>query len=105
MRHIAEGTDHLLFLLVLLLPAPLVVSGLRWGPPAGVRRSLLRILGIVSAFTLGHSITVALAALNAINVPSRPVEVLIAVSILVSAVHAYRPIFPAKRPGSLSSSV
>ena len=29
-RHIAEGTDHLLFLLVLLLPAPLCVAGLRW---------------------------------------------------------------------------
>jgi hypothetical protein len=96
MRHIADGTDHLLFLLVLLLPAPLLVSGLRWGPPAGVHRSLLRILGIVSAFTLGHSITLALAAFKAVNVPSRPVEVLIAVSILVSAVHAYRPIFPGK---------
>ena len=31
MRHIAEGTDHLLFLLVLLLPAPLCVAGPRWG--------------------------------------------------------------------------
>lgn len=30
MRHIAEGTDHLLFLLVLLLPAPLMVCGTRW---------------------------------------------------------------------------
>ncbi len=96
MRHIAEGTDHLLFLLVLLLPAPLLVSGLRWGPPSGVRQSLLRILGIVTAFTIGHSITLSLAALNAVNVPSRPVEVLIAVSILVSAVHACRPIFPGK---------
>ena len=97
MRHIAEGTDHLLFLLVLLLPAPLLVCGPRWGRPSGVRRSLLRILGIVTAFTLGHSITLALAALNVVNVPSRPVEALIAVSILVSAVHACRPMFPRKR--------
>ena len=96
MRHIAEGTDHFLFLLVLLLPAPLLVSGWRWGPPSGVRRSLLRILGIVTAFTIGHSITLTLAAFNAVSVPSRPVEVLIAVSILVSAVHACRPIFPGK---------
>ena len=94
MRHIAEGTDHLLFLLVLLLPAPLLVSGLRWGPPAGVRQSLLRILGIVTAFTIGHSITLTLAVLGAVDVPSRPVEVLIAVSIFVSAVHALRPMFP-----------
>jgi hypothetical protein len=96
MRHIAEGTDHLLFLLVLLLPAPLLVSHRRWGPPSGVRPSLLRILSIVTAFTIGHSITLTLAAFNAVNVPGRSVEVLIAVSILVSAVHAYRPIFPGK---------
>jgi hypothetical protein len=100
MRHIAEGTDHLLFLLVLLLPAPLLVSGLqsglRWGPPIGVRPSLLRILAIVTAFTIGHSITLTLAALNVVNVSNRLIEVLIAVSILVSAVHACRPIFPGK---------
>lgn len=95
-RHIAEGTDHLLFLLALLLPAPLLVSGSRWGQPAGVRQSLLRIMGIVTAFTIGHSLTLTLAALGAVHVASRPVEVLIAVSILVSAVHAMRPIFPGK---------
>jgi hypothetical protein len=96
MRHIAEGTDHLLFLLVLLLPAPLLASGLRWGRPFGIRESLLRILGIVTAFTVGHSITLTLAAFGAVTIPSRPVEILIAVSILVSAVHAFRPIFPGK---------
>lgn len=96
MRHIAEGTDHLLFLLVLLLPAPLLVSGLRWGQPTGVRQSLSRILGIVTAFTIGHSITLTLAAVGAVNVPSRLVEVLISVSVFVSALHAFRPIFPGK---------
>jgi hypothetical protein len=96
MRHIAEGTDHLLFLLALLLPAPLMVIGSRWAGFAGVRRSLLRILKIVTAFTLGHSITLALAAFGMVHVPSRPIEVLIAVSILVSAIHALRPIFPGK---------
>lgn len=96
MRHIAEGTDHLLFLLTLLLPAPLLVAGRRWGPSANPRRSLLRILGIVTAFTIGHSITLTLAALNFLHVPSRPVEVLIAVSIFVSALHALRPIVPGK---------
>jgi hypothetical protein len=96
MRHIAEGRDHLLFLLVLLLPAPLLVMGSNWGSPARVRQSLLRILGIVTAFTIGHSITLSLAALGAVTIPSRPVEVLIAISIFVSAVHAFRPIFPGK---------
>jgi preprotein translocase subunit SecG len=96
MRHIAEGTDHLLFLITLLLPAPLLLAGRRWGPPAGVRQSLLRILGIVTAFTIGHSITLTLAALGALHVASRPIEVLIAVSIFVSALHTLRPIVPGK---------
>jgi hypothetical protein len=96
MRHIAEGTDHLLFLLALLLAAPLCVSGSRWGLPASVRQTLRRIIGIVTAFTVGHSITLALAALGVVRVPEQPVEALIAASILVSAVHAFRPIFPGK---------
>jgi HupE / UreJ protein len=99
MRHIAEGTDHLLFLLVLLLPAPLIVVGSRWAGFAGARGSVLRILKIVTAFTIGHSITLALAAFGIVRVPGRPIEVLIAVSILVSAVHALRPIFPGKEAG------
>jgi hypothetical protein len=96
MRHIAEGTDHLLFLLALLLPAPLIAVGSRWAGFAGVRHSLLRILRIATAFTIGHSITLALAALGLVCVPSRPIEVLIAVSILLSAIHALRPIFPGR---------
>ena len=96
MRHIAEGTDHLLFLLVLLLPAPLLAAGSRWKGTAGVRGSLLRIAGIVTAFTVGHSLTLTLAAMNVVQVPGRPVEVLIALSILVSAVHALRPVFPGR---------
>jgi len=99
MRHIAEGTDHLLFLLALLLPAPLIVVGSRWAGVADVRRSLVKVLRIVTAFTIGHSITLALAALGFVHVPSRPIEVLIAVSILVSAVHALRPLFPGKEAG------
>jgi len=99
MRHIAEGTDHLLFLLALLLPAPLLVVGSRWAGFASVRRSLVRILKIVTAFTIGHSITLALAALGFVRVPGRPIEVLIAVSILVSAMHALRPLFPGREAG------
>lgn len=93
MRHIAEGTDHLLFLLMLLLPAPLVASGVRWGGYAGLKRSTGQLIRIVTAFTLGHSLTLAAAATGWIRAPSALVEVLIAVSILVSAVHAFRPLF------------
>jgi hypothetical protein len=93
-RHIAEGTDHLLFLLALLLPAPLLAIGSRWVGFAGARHSLLQILRVVTAFSIGHSITLAIAALGLVRVSSRPIEVLIAFSILVSAAHAVRPLFP-----------
>ncbi|MGA7411788.1 MAG: HupE/UreJ family protein, partial [Bryobacteraceae bacterium] len=96
LRHIAEGTDHLLFLLTLLLPAPLLAVGSRWAGSAGVHHSLLQIMKIVTAFTVGHSITLALAAWGLIRVPGRPIEALIAVSILVSAIHALRPLFPGR---------
>ncbi|MGI4873918.1 MAG: HupE/UreJ family protein [Janthinobacterium lividum] len=93
MAHIAEGTDHLLFLLVLLLPAPLLVLGGRWAGFGGVRYSLGRVLRIVTAFTLGHSLTLLAGAVGWLRLPGQPVEALIAVSILVGAVHAIRPLF------------
>jgi hypothetical protein len=98
MRHISEGTDHLLFLLALLLPAPLLASGSRWTEFAGLRNSAQKILRVVTAFTVGHSMTLTLAALGVVLVPSRPIEVLIAISILVSSIHAVRPIFPGREP-------
>ena len=96
MAHIAEGTDHLLFLLVLLLPAPLLVRRGRWAGFGGVRYSLGRLLRIVTAFTLGHSLTLLAGAVGWLRLPGQPVEALIAVSILVSAVHALRPLFPGR---------
>ncbi|ARK10814.2 HupE/UreJ family protein [Fibrella sp. ES10-3-2-2] len=91
--HIAAGTDHLLFLLALLLPAPLLVSGKRWGRYGGPRYSLLQLLRIVTAFTVGHSITLLIGAAGWWQLPAQPVEILIAFSILVSAIHAWRPLF------------
>ncbi|TNM70728.1 HupE/UreJ family protein [Deinococcus radiopugnans ATCC 19172] len=96
MTHIAEGTDHLLFLLTLLLPAPLIALTRRWGGFGGTRRSLLNILKITTAFTVGHSLTLILGTLRLVNVPDQPIEALIAVSILVSAIHALCPIFPGR---------
>jgi len=97
-RHIAEGTDHLLFLLALLLPAPLLLAAgaRRWGPFGGVRYSLRRLLLLVTAFTVGHSLTLLVGTLGWVRLPSKPVEVLIAVSILVAAAHAVRPLFPGR---------
>ncbi|MFT3773958.1 MAG: HupE/UreJ family protein [Minicystis sp.] len=98
MRHIAEGTDHLLFLLVLLLPSPLVAQKGRWGERDTGRRSVVKVLQIVTAFTVGHSLTLITGAAGVLRVRSQPVEVLIAISILVSAIHALRPVFKGKEP-------
>jgi HupE / UreJ protein len=94
MKHISEGTDHLLFLLTLLLAAPLLVSGNQWGDFGGIRYSLMRLVKIITAFTIGHSLTLLAGAVGILRLPSQPIEVLIAISILVSAIHAIRPIFP-----------
>jgi hypothetical protein len=103
--HIAEGTDHLLFLLVLLLPAALVPTqtpgatpgnGRRWGSFGGWRYGLRRLVAIVTAFTVGHSLTLLAGAVGWLRLPAQPVEALIAVSILVSAAHAWRPLFPGR---------
>lgn len=96
MQHIKEGTDHLLFLLVLLLPATLVVNRKKWGGFKGVKQSVLGLLKIVTAFTIGHSVTLLIGALGWLHLPLQLVEVLIAFSILVSAVHAVYPLFSGK---------
>ncbi|MFT3980077.1 MAG: HupE/UreJ family protein [Ferruginibacter sp.] len=96
MQHIKEGTDHLLFLLVLLLPATLLVNGRRWGAFGGTRYSITRLLKIVTAFTIGHSLTLLVGAAGWVKLPTQPVEIAIAFSILVSAIHAIRPLFPGR---------
>ena len=95
MQHIREGTDHQLFLLTLLLPAPLLASNRQWSGAVRARRALRRITSITVSFTLGHSVTLALGALG-VPVAQQLVEALIAVSILIAAAHAIRPLFPGR---------
>ena len=92
-RHIAEGTDHLLFLLALVLPAPLSIEGRRWGGYAGGRATARRVIKVVTAFTAGHSLTLALGAAGWARLPGALVESAVALSVLASAVHALVPVF------------
>ena len=94
--HIAGGTDHLLFLLVLLLPAPVIAAGGRWGRSGGTRYSIICLVKITTAFTIGHSLTLIAGAIGWVHFPAQPVEILIAVSILIGAIHALRPLFPGR---------
>ena len=90
--HILAGPDHLLFVFGLVLLA-------------GTAR---RLLVTVSAFTLGHSITLTLAALGIVDFPSRVIEVAIAASILALAVElARRPAAPTlvrRRPWTMAAA-
>ncbi|MFF3371396.1 HupE/UreJ family protein [Streptomyces sp. NPDC002680] len=94
--HILTGTDHLLFLLILLLPAPLAATSGRWSGLVGARSALGRIGRITLAFTAGHSVALAVTALGRLDIPDWPVEAFIALSILIGAVHAIRPLFPGR---------
>ena len=94
MKHISEGTDHLLFLLALLLTAPLFYNNRRWEVQPVISRSIVKILKISFSFTIGHSLTLAFASLGWIRIASQPVEIIIAASIIVTAFHALKPIFP-----------
>lgn len=93
-EHIAEGTDHILFVLTLLFPAMLAADARRWGKFAGLKPSVVHLLRIITAFTIGHSLTLMLGTVQWLHFPSKPIEVLIAFTILVSAFHAFRPVYP-----------
>jgi HupE / UreJ protein len=85
--HILSGIDHLLFLMSLLLPAVLLRKGGQWEPVVQVRPALLSVLKVVTAFTLAHSLTLTLAALDIVRLPSRLTESVIAASIIVAALN------------------
>lgn len=68
--HIVAGPDHVLFVLLLVL----ITLGVR------------RMLAVVTSFTIAHSITLVLAALNIVDVPAEVIEPLIALSIAYIAV-------------------
>jgi hypothetical protein len=88
--HIWIGFDHILFLLSLLLPAVLVRREQHWEPAPSLKGSLFEVLKVVTAFTLAHSITLSLAVLGVITLPSRFVESVIAASVVVAALNNLR---------------
>jgi hypothetical protein len=91
--HIGSGIDHLLFLLALLLPSVLrrTPNG-TWQAAEAFRPALGDVLKIVTAFTVAHSITLSLAALGIVHLPSRFVESAIAASVVIAALNNLWPI-------------
>lgn len=91
-HHILIGYDHIAFLLSLLLPAALLRVRGRWHPAQDLRPVLAQTLGIVTAFTLAHSITLSLAALGWVRPASHWVEPAIAMSVLLAAANNVFPL-------------
>ncbi len=106
-HHILIGYDHILFLLSLLLPAVWIRSAVtdprtgvtrtRWVPSHNLRLALTNVLKVVTAFTVAHSITLALSVLNIVNPPSRWVESIIAASVVLAALNNIWPVISEAR--------
>ena len=90
--HIWAGFDHMLFLIGLLLPAVLVRKQGRWTAAERVGPVAWDVLGVVTAFTIAHAITLTLAALGLIEVSSRVAESIIALSVVLAALNNLRPV-------------
>ena len=87
-EHIWIGIDHILFLLALMLPTVLVLRRDEgWKPVEKFPSALWNLLKIVTVFTIAHSITLLLAGLEFIALPSRLVESVIALSIILVALN------------------
>ena len=102
--HIWIGFDHILFLLSLLLPAvgTWAVRGAGraravWQPVPRLGVAVWEVLRIVTAFTVAHSITLSLATLGWVALPSRLVEATIAASVVLAALNNVWPFFQGRR--------
>lgn len=95
--HIWSGIDHLLFLISLLLPAVLLRKHGHWQPVPQAGPALISTLKVVTAFTVAHSITLSLAALDIVRLPSRLTESVIAASIIVAALNNIFPLVTERR--------
>ena len=96
-HHIVTGYDHVLFLMCLLLPSVMRRTPDGWRPVERLSQAVWPVVGIVTAFTVAHSITLALAAMKWVSLPPWFIEPAIAVTIILAALDNLRPIFRGRR--------
>ncbi|MDP3295864.1 MAG: HupE/UreJ family protein [Nevskia sp.] len=89
--HVWTGADHMLFLAGLFLPAVLRRRAGGWQPAERLSTALRDTAALVTAFTLAHATTLALAASGAFSPPSRVVESLVAASVLFAGLNNLLP--------------
>jgi hypothetical protein len=95
--HIWVGFDHILFLLSLLLPSVLILKNGKWKAAEHFRSTFWDVLKVVTSFTIAHSLTLSLAALSLISLPSRLVESTIALSVVLAALNNLKPLVAERR--------
>lgn len=89
--HIWIGIDHILFLIALLLPSVLKFQNGGWVPVPGFKDAFYNVIKVVTAFTIAHSITLSLASLDIVTLPSKFVESVIALSVVLAALNNIFP--------------
>ena len=92
-HHIVTGWDHVLFLLCLLLPAVMRRTPEGWRPVERLGHAVWPVAGIVTSFTVAHSITLTLAALKIVSLSPSFIEPAIAATIVLAALDNVRPVF------------
>lgn len=91
-HHLLIGWDHLLFLFVLLIPAVYKRHEKQLVAVTKPGSALLEVFWIATSFTLAHSITLTLAALQIVSIPAKFIESLIALSIAFAAINNLVPL-------------
>ena len=82
--HVLIGYDHIAFVLLLLLPSVLRPVDGKWQGAGRLSDVARDIVTIITAFTIAHSTTLALAVTGTVHLPTQPIEVAIAASIAVA---------------------
>jgi hypothetical protein len=75
LQHILDrnGYDHICYVIVLAISFPI--------------KEWKKLLGLITAFTIGHSLTLALSILDFIKVPQTSIEILIPITILITCIY------------------
>lgn len=87
--HILIGLDHVLFVLCLLLAA--VLRKNQDGSIISIKATIWHVLALVTTFTLAHSVTLILTATHWLSFSSRWVEIIIATTVALTALHNLSP--------------
>jgi len=94
--HIWMGYDHILFLLMLLVPSVYIQNRSSYTAKKSFKELFIDVVKIATAFSIAHSFTLALSAFRIINPPANLIEVLIAITIIITALNNIFDLFSVK---------